>query len=546
MTISQLQHIIHLKFLDSPFTQEILEYFVFKIDPNFIYCYKEKNMKNKRLIAFLLTTLLLSLGITTYGQTTFPGTGTGPIPDATACAPSPAAPLVVSFTVTGISAAPTNVKVDMTFGTPTHTWMGDIIATLTAPNGTQHVVFGRTGSTTATAVGDSSDLSGLYSFENVAVTNWWTTATAAGAAVVMPTGNYRTSATGNVGQTGAATDINAAFAAIPTSNGTWTLSFTDGCNGDTGSISSANLVLTGGAAAPVQHVVDYNGDGRTDYSVVRNNAGQLNWLARMNGSATTQGASWGLSTDIIVSGDFDGDAKSDVAVWRLGAPNVASFYILNSNGFTLNQQVFGQTGDDPTVVADYDGDGRTDVATYRAGATAGAQSFWYFRGTSANPSGNITYTPWGSNGDFPAPGDYDGNGRADFSVQRPGASTTFYTRLSTGVNLPPTVFGLGTDVIVPGDYDGDGKTDIATTRVNAGAIQWQWQPSSGGATVVTTFGVSATDRLTQGDYDGDGKTDPAVWRPGQGFYALQSTNGASVFQSWGTSGDFPVANYNTH
>ena len=124
---------------------------------------------------------------------------------------------------------------------------------------------------------------------------------------------------------------------------------------------------------------------------------------------------------------------------------------------------FGQTGDDPTVVADYNGDGKDDIAVYRAGASAGAQSTWYFRTTANGP---VTFVPWGQNGDFPAPGDYDGNGKADFMIQRnAGGGQAGFWRLSDAfVAQPVVIFGTPTDVIVPGDYDGDGKTDAGVYR----------------------------------------------------------------------------------
>ena len=261
---------------------------------------------------------------------------------------------------------------------------------------------------------------------------------------------------------------------------------------------------------------------------------------------------WGIATDFFVSGDFDADGKDDITVWRPGAATVATFYILNSATSTLRQEAFGQTGDDPTVVGDYNGDGRDDIAVYRAGASAGLQSTWYYR-TVAN--GPVTYVPWGISGDYPAPGDYDGNGSADFSVQRNngGGQARFWTLLSTGATTS-TVFGTPTDVIVPGDYDGDGKTDIATIRGSAGNINWYVLPSSTGvvsAIPFAVFGASATDFVTQGDYDGDGKTDAAIWRPSatpgaSQFWYRNTTGGAVTAVSWGQNGDIPVANYNTH
>src|SRR4029079_18874058 len=121
---------------------------------------------------------------------------------------------------------------------------------------------------------------------------------------------------------------------------------------------------------------------------------------------------------------------------------------------------------------------------------------------------------FGQNGDFPSPGDYDGDGKWDYIVQRNagGGQARFWMHLSTS-GFTSTVFGTPTDVIVPGDYDGDGKTDIATVRGVSGQINWFYLSISGGVSVQVPFGLSASDFPVQGDYDGDGKTDIAVWRP---------------------------------
>ncbi|MBP6003316.1 MAG: VCBS repeat-containing protein [Pyrinomonadaceae bacterium] len=304
----------------------------------------------------------------------------------------------------------------------------------------------------------------------------------------------------------------------------------------------------GTPAAPGDAPVDFNGDGRTDYAVVRNTGGgpggQVTWFYNLNNSANPTAAfAWGLETDFFITEDFDNDNKDDIAVWRPGAPTVASFYIFNSATSTVRVEAFGQTGDDPSVVDDYNGDGSADLAVYRAGAASGDPSFWYYR-TVAN--GPVTYMPWGQNGDFPAPGDYDGNGSADFAIQRSigGGQAAFWTKLSTGATSF-TVFGTPTDVVVPGDYDGDGKTDIATVRGSGGVVVWYWRPSGGGADQQVSFGASASDSPIQGDYDGDGKTDVAVWRAGV-FWVRSTASGAVSNFTLGSTGDFPVANYNSH
>jgi hypothetical protein len=307
------------------------------------------------------------------------------------------------------------------------------------------------------------------------------------------------------------------------------------------------------AVVPHDAAVDFNGDGKTDYTIVRNTGGgaggQVTWFYNLNGSSTTAGVEWGIATDFFIPEDFDGDGKDDVAVWR-GTSAIPAFYILQSADNTVRTDDFGQAGDDPRVVGDYDGDGKADVAVYRGGAAAGDQSVWYFRG-SLTPDHTSTRL-WGQNGDFPMPGDYDGDGKNDFCVQR-GVSGqgTFWTLLATGTVQPPIYFGLPSDLISTADYDGDGKTDLAAVRGVGGAYQWWIRSSQSGNVSAITWGASATDFAAPGDYDGDGKTDVAIWRPsataGQSaFWAYGSQSGNVIVSAWGQNGDYPPARSNVH
>jgi hypothetical protein len=480
------------------------------------------------------------------------GGSLGSIPDGTSLTPcSSVTPKNVTFTVAGLSGAPSNVEVSMTSSGPVHTFVGDLVATLIAPNGSSHVVFGRTGATSAGSFGSGSDFSGPYNFKDSAAgTNWWTAA----ATTPVPAGDYKSTLPGPTTTPAGTTLITPDFAGVANPNGTWTLRFQDCASGDTGNISAATLTLTA-SATPTQHYLDFNGDGKTDFTVIRNTgggpSGQLTWFINYAGTGTTTGAAWGIATDFRIAGDYDGDGKTDLTVWRPGAAGVASYYILNSATLTARVEAFGQSGDDPTVVGDYNGDGKADLAVYRAGANSGDPSTWFYRTVASGP---VAFVPWGVNGDFPAPGDYDGDGKADFVIQRNngGGQARFWMSLTTaGFNT--VVFGTPTDVIVPGDYDGDGKTDIATVRGSAGQVVWFVRPSSTGvisAAPYATFGASATDFVAQGDYDGDGKTDVAIWRPSATpgasvFWVLGSTAGAFGVP-FGQNGDAPLANYNAH
>ena len=325
----------------------------------------------------------------------------------------------------------------------------------------------------------------------------------------------------------------------------------DGANSNYIGIDTFAYTPVGGGT-PGDAPVDFNGDGRTDYAVVRNIVnspnGQLRWFYNINGStAPTVAIDWGLVTDEVITEDFDGDLKDDIAVWRPGAPTVAAFYILNSMTNTARVETFGQTGDDPTVVGDYSGDGKADLAVYRPGANAGAQSIWFYRST---PNGATVFTPWGLGGDFPAPGDYDNDGRNDFVVQRSsgeGIKGAYWTRLATGTILPVQPFAQIVDLLVPGDYDGDGRTDLASIRNVNGTINWFWRRSSDGVVVGNIpFGITATDTPAPGDYDGDRRIDIGVWRNNGQFIWRSTATGAVNFFRLGAELDAPVAFYNVH
>ncbi|MGD9562168.1 MAG: FG-GAP repeat domain-containing protein [Pyrinomonadaceae bacterium] len=298
--------------------------------------------------------------------------------------------------------------------------------------------------------------------------------------------------------------------------------------------------------------VDINGDGKTDFVTIRNvgggSSGQVRWFTSFQDGFPTSTTDWGIASDFFVPADYDGDGRDDFAVWRPGSPGV--FYIVMSATQTLFTETFGQTGDDPTVVGDYTGDNIDDLAVYRAGATPADQSTWYYRSITAPPG--IQSVQWGKGGDVPAPGDYDGDKRNDFVVQRidsNGFSGRFWKRMATGEQSSEH-FGLWTDSVVPGDYDDDGRTDIAVVRDDNGTLRWEFEPSgTAGSTVVSdTWGVTATDWIVQGDYDGDGRTDYAIWRPGSPglFYIMTVGDRVISIRPWGETGDAPVANYNEH
>jgi len=187
------------------------------------------------------------------GASTFPGVGAGPIPDGgPACGPV-GADLDIAFTVAGEPAgAPVDVGVELMV---THSWVGDVTVTLIAPDGvTSSPIFGRTGATTDTGCGDSSDLGANYGFFDATgnATNWWDEATAQAGAGILTAANYLATEVGGAGQVNPPpfVVIDDAFAGVADPNGTWTLRVTDSGGGDTGDVGGATLFL--GQPVPVE------------------------------------------------------------------------------------------------------------------------------------------------------------------------------------------------------------------------------------------------------------------------------------------------------
>jgi len=308
-------------------------------------------------------------------------------------------------------------------------------------------------------------------------------------------------------------------------------------------------------------VMDYDGDAKTDYIVARNNGTNIEWwtLNAVGVSVPVLGRTSPTPSDFAAArftpGDYDGDGKDDIALWRPGVGGGADvgFFILQSTNSTVRFEPFGQTGDDPSVVDDYDGDGIDDVAVYRPGSTT-VNGRYFYRGSLANPQGNITFVTWGGGTPagvgFEAPGDYDGDGRADYGVFRTENANANYYILRTSDGLLVRTWGLGSDFNTPGDYDGDAKTDLA---INRGST-WFVENSTNGAVRQVVWG--STDRQrAQGDYDGDGKTDIAIWDPdttnkaNNYFWVLPSNGSPAIVQEWGKCTgpcDIAVGAYNSH
>jgi hypothetical protein len=207
----------------------------------------------------------------------------------------------------------------------------------------------------------------------------------------------------------------------------------------------------------------------------------------------------GVPGDIPITGDWNGDGRTKVGVYR---PSNGLF-ILDTNGnqqFDVGDAVYNlgvgkQAGDRP-VVGDWNGDGRTKVGLFRQGF------FWIldYNGNGTFEQGiDKTYAFGGAAGDVPVVGDWTGSGTSKIGLFRMG----FYWIL---------------------DANGNGVLD----NINGA-----------GGDQAFAYGGIAGDVPLVGDWNGNGTSKVGVFR--QGFLWVLDANGNHAFDGTGPGQDLAFA-----
>ena len=245
---------------------------------------------------------------------------------------------------------------------------------------------------------------------------------------------------------------------------------------------------------------------------------------------TTSPINWAAQSSV----DFDANHVTDLgALYRGLSPADSLWYAPGTF-----QIYFGATTDIP-VPGDYNGDGKTDAAIYRP-ATAPGNGLWYGPGTGLPQI--VIQMFLGNPGDIPIPGDYDGDGKTDPAIYRP--STGMFFAVLSGGGTKSSTFGGPNDVPVPRDYDGDGKTDFGIYRQNVTPdhLSLWYAPLSGGGVYQIYFGAPG-DIPVPGDYDGDKKAEAVIFREATGLWYGPKSGGGLFQLILGGSGDVPIPGY---
>jgi hypothetical protein len=290
---------------------------------------------------------------------------------------------------------------------------------------------------------------------------------------------------------------------------------------------------------------DFNGDGKSDYALVANNV-IYGFLSNGDGTFTQAGQVIGVNFSApassnydLVSGDFNGDGRSDFA---LIADNQIYCFLSNGDGtFYPSVQVLGPSFNSPPrstydlVLGDFNGDGRSDYALI-----GGSQIYGFL----SNGDGTFTQTFQAIGPSFGSPpssaydlvlGDFNGDGKSDYALiggnqvygfLSNGDGTFTQTSQALGPNFgsPPSALYA----LVRGDFNSDGRSDYALI----GGAQVYGLLSRGdgtfaitGATLPANFGSPPTSAyaVVNGDFNGDGKSDLALVA-GNTIYTASSTS----------------------
>jgi hypothetical protein len=294
------------------------------------------------------------------------------------------------------------------------------------------------------------------------------------------------------------------------------------------------------------------------------NAAQAAFLLDSNGSFSWDGAAsdeffpWGGANHspkyIIVTGDWNGSGSRKIGIFD----PATAVWLLDYDGdgvYTPGTDKYlswGSPGDIP-VVGDWNSSGTTKIGTF--GPNTGLWLLDYNGNYSWDGAGTDKYFPWGSPGDTPLVGDWNGTGTAKVGTFGPNTGLWLldyngnFTWDGTGTDkyFP---WGSGGDTPVVGDWNGSGTTKIGTFGPRTGLWLLDYNGNfnwDGPGTDKYFPWGSGGDTPVVGDWSAGGSSKIGTFGPGTALWLLDyngnfNWDGVATdkYFPWGSPGDTPV------
>ena len=301
--------------------------------------------------------------------------------------------------------------------------------------------------------------------------------------------------------------------------------------------ATASSTVSVGTTPQGLAVADFNGDGKPDMAVANYGADTVTiLLGNGNGTFTTASTpSAGAGANWVVTGDFNGDGKLDLAVANLLSSGSGGVSILLGDGtghFTLGSSP--NTGDGPfsLVTGDFNGDGKLDLAV--SNSVGNSVTILLGNGDGTFTS-NATYGVGADPQEIVA-GDFNEDGILDLAVANETDSTVtillgtgtgsfnVQTAISTGGTLNP--IGL-----IATDFNNDGHLDLAAVNAqDIGILLGNGNGTFANVSNTSTLGSFLIAGVT-GDFNGDGNLDLVVTDQELGEAYLLLGNGNGTFNA---------------
>jgi hypothetical protein len=270
---------------------------------------------------------------------------------------------------------------------------------------------------------------------------------------------------------------------------------------------TVNVSTTGASAGGTVNLTLTNSDGQTagssfavaapgDKIGVKSPAiGLISLRNDLSAGAADYTLLYGFPADIALAGDWNNDNVDTLGFYR---PSTGFFTLSDQPSATVvgiptstYNFGFGSIGDRP-VVGDWDGDGDDNVGVYRA-----SNRTFYLRNTLNGGFANVTiFMPFALAGDIAIAGDWNGDGRSTPGVYRPSSSqfllTNTFTTGTAALSHTFTFGGAGSLPIV-GDWDGNNSDGIGT--YSGGTFTLRNSVSAGAADFTFVFGAAGNSPL---------------------------------------------------